>query len=121
MSAHSDTIPYVIIGSGIIGMQVAFRLLEKNVPASDIAILEQNIFPGEHSSSRNSGVLHAGLYYPEHSLKQTLCLEGNAIWDSLALKLNIPLNRVGKYVVATNESEIPELEKLFSFAPDNCE
>ena len=111
-------LPYLIVGAGIVGLQVAYRLFKEGVHPDEIALFEQNIYPGEHSSSRNSGVLHAGLYYHAQSLKQKFCLRGNQMWDGIARELGISLNRCGKWVVACKESEIEELEKLFSFAKE---
>jgi L-2-hydroxyglutarate oxidase LhgO len=111
-----EEIPFAIIGAGVVGLQTAYALLEEGVPAEDIAIFEQNPYPGEHSSSRNSGVLHAGIYYPKDSLKQKYCLEGNLLWRKQAQELKLDLNEIGKYIIATSDEEISELEKLYSFA-----
>lgn len=111
-------IPYVIVGAGIVGLQTAYRLLKSGVSPEEIVVFEQNIYPGEHSSARNSGVLHAGLYYPKDSLKQKFCLEGNQLWDEIATELDISINRCGKYIVATNESEITDIDELFKFATE---
>lgn len=113
MSRSEDAIPYLIFGAGIIGLQTAYALLKHGVAPQNIAIVETNIYPGEHSSSRNSGVLHAGLYYEAGSLKQGFCLEGNELWDQLAADLAIPLKRTGKYVVASTTDEVDALEALF--------
>ena len=103
-----------IIGAGVIGLQVARALALSG--KKDIAIFEKNIYPGEHSSSRNSGVLHAGIYYPANSLKQKLCLEGNRLWEKLAKDLDISIMRTGKFIVATDsETEDEELERLYQF------
>jgi 2-hydroxyglutarate dehydrogenase len=114
----SETTPirFAIVGSGIIGFQVAYQLLKRGIPSEDIAVFEENIYPGEHSTARNSGVLHAGLYYPADSKKQKFCLEGNRLWDEQAHELGIQVNRCGKYIVATNDSETEQIEELYEFA-----
>ena len=111
-----EKIDFVIIGAGVVGMQTALTLINNGVAPEDIAIFEQNPFPGEHSSSRNSGVLHAGLYYPQNSLKQKLCLDGNRMWRTQAFELGIEIKKIGKYVVATNIQEIEELNELYNFS-----
>lgn len=118
MKKNDYQIPYVIVGAGITGLQMAYQLIKSGIAGDDIAVFEQNIFPGEHSTSRNSGVLHAGLYYPKGSLKQTFCVEGNPIWSELSKELGFSLSPVGKYVVATSKKEVFELEKLFEFASE---
>lgn len=102
-----------IIGAGIVGLQIARELIERG--ETDFAIFEKNIYPGEHSSSRNSGVLHAGIYYPKDSLKQKLCLEGNKLWSDVASKYEIPLERSGKFIVSTSPEEDQELESFYNF------
>ncbi|MCR9205913.1 MAG: FAD-dependent oxidoreductase, partial [Halobacteriovoraceae bacterium] len=105
-----------IIGAGIIGLQIARELIEQG--ESDFAIFEKNIYPGEHSSSRNSGVLHAGIYYPKESLKQKLCVEGNRLWTEVAQNYGISLERTGKYIVSTDESEDKELQRILNFVQE---
>lgn len=97
-------------------MQVAYKLLKKGIHPQDIALFEMNPFPGEHSSSRNSGVLHAGLYYPANSKKQDFCLKGNFLWEELGKEIGFRVTRPGKYLVASSKAEIEELEKLYEFA-----
>lgn len=105
-----------IIGAGIIGLQVARELIERG--ETDFAIFEKNIFPGEHSSSRNSGVLHAGIYYPKDSLKQKLCVEGNFLWGEVAKNYGIPLERSGKFIVSTSSVEDEELQQIYHFVEE---
>lgn len=113
-----DKIPYTIIGAGIVGFQTALTLIDKGAKPDHIAIYEQNPFPGEHSSTRNSGVLHAGLYYPKDSLKQELCVKGNRLWRDLEKRFNFDIVACGKYVFASNEEEVPELEQLYNLAKE---
>lgn len=100
-----------IIGAGIVGFQIAYELYKKGI--HDFAIFEANEFAGEHSSSRNSGVLHAGIYYPEGTFKHEMCLQGNELWSQVSDELSISLQRPGKYVISTDKNEDLILENIF--------
>ncbi len=82
-------------------------------PGLNVFILEQNARHGEGVSSRNSEVVHAGIYYPEGSLKAELCVAGNRMLYELARRRGIPHQKVGKLIVAADPSEAGELERLF--------
>ena len=102
-------IPFTVIGSGIVGVLTALKLREL-YPDQDIALLDKAPYPGHHSTTRNSGVLHAGIYYPTGSLKHKLCREGHAEWKRMSASLNIPLELCGKYIIATEQDELAVLE-----------
>ena len=89
----------VIVGGGILGMLIGLEV-EMAFPGLDFAILEKERFVGEHSSSRNSGVLHAGIYYPFHSLKKKFCIEGNRLWYKMGEEIDIDVKKCGKYLIA---------------------
>jgi L-2-hydroxyglutarate oxidase LhgO len=108
----------VIVGGGILGLMTAYELLKKTA-AENIIILEKEAFVGEHSSSRNSGVLHAGIYYETGSLKQQMCLEGREIWNQMAHDLSLNVNKCGKYLIALDDNEVAELEVLVLRARSN--
>ncbi len=108
----------IIIGGGICGLLLA-RELQAKYPHEETCILETELYPGEHSSSRNSGVLHAGIYYPTGSLKHQLCVEGNMLWSALSKELEIQINHCGKYVIAASANEMERLEKLYRQAISN--
>ncbi|MGH8553617.1 MAG: FAD-dependent oxidoreductase, partial [Methylococcales bacterium] len=93
---------YLIIGAGIIGFAVARALRERD-PACSIRILEKESTAGSHASGRNSGVLHAGFYYSEDSLKARFTREGNRRMRSFCMEHHLPINECGKLVVATRE------------------
>jgi len=77
-----------------------------------VIALERHPAAGRETSSRNSEVIHAGIYYPEKSLKALCCVEGrDALYDRCE-RLDIPYRRLGKYIVATRDEEIPVLEDL---------
>jgi L-2-hydroxyglutarate oxidase len=100
-----------IVGSGCIGMAIARGLLELN-PRIKITIFEKEADFASHASARNSGVLHAGFYYSPESMKARFCREGRDEIEKLATKYAIPIQRVGKVVVAQNEDESSRLEIL---------
>ncbi|MEM0156325.1 MAG: NAD(P)/FAD-dependent oxidoreductase [Thermoplasmataceae archaeon] len=99
----------VIIGGGIVGLSVAASLSENN---REIYVLEKNRVLGLETSSHNSGVIHSGIYYPPGSLKAVLCRKGNEHIYSICEKYHIPFRKLGKLIVATDDSGIAELEKL---------
>ena len=112
------SIDAVVIGSGINGMLTALEF-SKIFPDLEVVIFEKEKYSGEHSTSRNSGVLHAGIYYPYNSLKREMCIKGNKIWDDLATEKDIKINRCGKYVVACGDEELPILSKFYKRAEEN--
>lgn len=105
-----------IIGAGVIGLGIAAELSSKN---KSIFILEKASSFGTETSSRNSEVIHAGIYYPKDSLKAKTCLEGNRMLYKICEKNNIPHRKIGKLIIARDMSEIEYLEKLFQNAKDN--
>ena len=107
--------PFVIVGGGIIGLMIA-REIKKSHPKHEVILFEENPFLGEHSTFRNSGVLHAGLYYPKNSLKHRLCLEGNSLWREYYSDF---VNKCGKYLISTDSSEDEQLDQLYLHATDN--
>jgi L-2-hydroxyglutarate oxidase LhgO len=108
-------IPFVIIGGGVVGLLTAIEI-NKQFPDREIVLFEKGPFFGEHSTHRNSGVLHAGLYYPKESLKRKLCIEGLKIWRAEYSEF---VNNCGKYLIASNTSEEVELDSLFNNAINN--
>ncbi len=112
-----DSVDVVIIGAGIVGLHIAWKLC-RQYPDWTIAVFEKEHFLGEHASGRNSGVLHAGIYYEKGSLKHEMCLQGNKIWYELGKKYNLPIKKCGKYILTTKEKE-SELQKLYQKGRDN--
>lgn len=101
----------LIIGAGALGLACAARLGK-----ADTLILEAEGLIGSHTSSRNSEVIHAGLYYPPGSLKAELCLEGRERLYAWCSQHDVAHRRIGKLLVAVQESEIDKLEALASNA-----
>lgn len=102
----------LIAGGGIVGLAVAKEILLSN-PRLKVLVAEKESFLGFHASGRNSGVLHAGFYYSPDSLKAKFCKEGNLALRQLCSRHNIPILDTGKIVVAKNEAELQEMEKLY--------
>src|SRR5262245_21481492 len=102
---------FLIVGGGIVGLTLARALLKKGVRR--ITILEKESSLGMHASGRNSGVLHAGIYYPTQTLKAKLCLKGNLLLQEYCEQNGLPLKKTGKVIVARNEKELPLLHQLF--------
>jgi L-2-hydroxyglutarate oxidase LhgO len=108
----------VIVGAGIVGLATGLQLLRRR-PALRLAILERESRIASHQSSHNSGVVHAGLYYAPGSLKARLCREGKSALERYCEERAIPLQRVGKLVVATQPEELARLDALRSRAEAN--
>src|SRR5262249_37454310 len=95
---------------------IAHALSEKY---SDVFLVEQNPRVGMATSTRNSGVIHSGIYYPKGSLKARLCVEGNVLAYEFCSKHNVPHRHTGKLVVAADAHEEPELLALRKKGEDN--
>lgn len=101
----------VVVGGGIIGLATAHRLLEAR-PGLDVVVLERLRRTGLGQSSRNSGVLHAGLYYPPGSAKAVWSRRGKAELERFCDEHDVPVVRCGKLVVAVERSELEDLRRL---------
>jgi (S)-2-hydroxyglutarate dehydrogenase len=107
----SDRVDVSIVGGGIVGLATALRLLQAR-PDLRLEVLEKEPTVAAHQTGHNSGVVHAGLYYAPGSLKARLCREGKRDLEAYCEEHAIPLERVGKLVVAVGPSELPALEAL---------
>ncbi|WP_141267030.1 L-2-hydroxyglutarate oxidase [Thermodesulfovibrio sp. Kuro-1] len=107
----------IICGAGITGLSLARELVSQGI--SDITIIEKEISLGRHASGRNSGVLHAGIYYTPDSLKAKLCLLGNLLMKQYCKERGLTLIESGKVIVTKKESEIPLLHELYKRAKAN--
>jgi len=116
--AASFKYDFIIIGGGIVGLATAYQLLLKN-NGLKIAILEKENQVAAHQTGHNSGVIHSGLYYKPGSLKAKNCLEGYQMLIDFCDKNNVKYDLCGKLVVATNNNEIFELDKLFQRGLEN--
>ena len=102
---------YLIIGAGIIGLNIA-KNLKTRFPQSKILVIEKEKEVAMHSSGRNSGVLHAGFYYTANSLKAKFTKEGNAALKEFCKERNLQVNPCQKVVVAQDATELEGLEEL---------
>jgi len=101
----------LVVGGGILGMAVARELLARR-PGARLAVLEGESAIGRHQTGRSSGVIHAGIYYEPGSLKARLCVEGARQLYAFCEEREIPHKRIGKLVVAADESELGRLDEL---------
>lgn len=106
-----DEYDLIVIGAGLIGLATARALLLRR-PKTRLIVLEKETELARHQSGRNSGVIHAGLYYPAGSLKAELCREGRSELLRFAKEREIPFRITGKLVVALDEGELPRLDDL---------
>jgi L-2-hydroxyglutarate oxidase LhgO len=104
-----NEIDVAVIGGGVVGLACALTIAETGAA---VCVVERESRPGRGMSTHNSGVIHAGIYYPPGSLKAKLCLEGRERLYAFCQTHSIPHQRCGKLLVASNESEIAELETL---------
>ncbi len=100
----------LIVGGGIVGLTLARELLARG--RENVVILEKEPELGRHASGRNSGVLHAGIYYSPDSLKARSCLRGNFLMREYCRAKGLPVLEKGKVIVARTEDELPALDEL---------
>lgn len=101
----------VIVGAGIVGLATALAVLARR-PGARLVVLEKEPRLAAHQTGRNSGVIHAGLYYKPGSLKATMCARGRRMLEGFCEAQGVPFERCGKVVVATRPEEVPRLEEL---------
>lgn len=106
----------VVIGAGVVGLAIARRLTQAG---QDVILLERGAAIGSETSSRNSEVIHAGIYYPQNSLKAELCVRGKQLLYAYCESHGIAHRRVGKIIVAARREEIGALEVLKKKAAGN--
>jgi L-2-hydroxyglutarate oxidase LhgO len=106
----------VVVGAGVVGLAVARALA---MAGREVVILEAEDAIGTHTSSRNSEVIHAGIYYPKGSLKARACVEGRQLLYEYCVAHGVPHKRSGKLIVATDEKQIEELKGIQAKAHAN--
>jgi len=111
-----ETVECLVVGAGVVGLAVA-RALARD--GREVVILEAEDAIGTHTSSRNSEVIHAGIYYPKGSLKARACVEGRQLLYAYCEEHGLPHRRCGKLIVATNEDQIGELRQIQRKAHEN--
>jgi L-2-hydroxyglutarate oxidase LhgO len=105
-----------IIGAGVVGLAIAQELARKR----QVVVIDRHGGYGYETSSHNSGVVHAGIYYPQGSLKHTLCIEGNALTYAWCAAHHVRTNRIGKLIIAVDDSELPALDAVAAQAEVNA-
>ena len=105
-----------IVGAGVVGLAIGSYVSQKK---RKVLIIERNKTFGEENSSRNSGVIHAGIYYPNNSLKAKLCKIGNKMIYKYAKKKKINYLNCGKFIISQNNSEEKKLLEIKKNAQEN--
>jgi len=111
-----DKVECVVIGAGVVGLAVARALA---MAGREVVILEAEEAIGTHTSSRNSEVIHAGIYYPKDSVKARSCVAGSHRLYEYCATHGVPHRRCGKLIVATNENQFRELKEIQNKAHQN--
>jgi L-2-hydroxyglutarate oxidase LhgO len=111
-----DEVETVVVGAGVIGLAAARALA---LAGHEVIVLERASTIGVETSSRNSEVIHGGLYYPAGSLKATSCVAGRVRLYAYCREHGVPHARLGKLIVATTEAEIPGVQKIEAAARAN--
>ena len=111
-----DEFDCAVIGAGVVGLAVARELA---LQGREVIVLESESAIGTGTSSRNSEVIHAGIYYPQGSLKAQLCVEGKQRLYAYAEERGLPHRRCGKLIVATSQAQVGQLEAIAAKARAN--
>ena len=104
-----ESVDAVVVGAGVVGLAIARELA---LAGREVIILDAEDAIGTHTSSRNSEVIHAGIYYPKGSLKARSCVAGRDLLYEYCATHGVPHRRCGKLIVATNESQLKELQNI---------
>ena len=112
------TSDFLIVGGGIVGLATAHALQER-FPGKSVVILEKERALAAHQTGRNSGVIHAGIYYKPGSFKAQFCKAGNASMRAFCREHGVPFQSCGKVIVATEAAELPGLQKLYERGIEN--
>jgi L-2-hydroxyglutarate oxidase LhgO len=111
-----DQIECVVVGAGVVGLAIARALAERG---REVVVLEATEAIGTGTSSRNSEVIHAGIYYPRGSLKAALCVRGREMLYEYCALRNVPHQRCGKLLVATARNQLAQLKALAARGKEN--
>jgi len=109
-----EKVDIAIVGAGVIGLAIALEVAKQT--KKTVAVLEKNQKFGQEISSRNSEVIHSGIYYPEYMLKTRLCIEGNALLYDFCNTYRISHNRIGKLIIASDGYDVEKLQLLIERA-----
>jgi L-2-hydroxyglutarate oxidase LhgO len=120
MKNTEDIVDCVVIGAGVVGLAVARAIaLSPKFAGKELLVLEAANAIGTGTSSRNSEVIHAGVYYPQGSLKAQLCVQGRAMLYGYCAERGIGHKRCGKLIVATNDAQVDQLKNIIAKAVAN--
>ena len=108
----------VVVGGGIIGLATSMKLTQ-DFPNLKVAVLEKEEEVAQHQTGHNSGVIHAGIYYAPGSQKANFCSTGGKLLRDFCDEYGIAYDMCGKLIVATDDSEVPQLEELFKRGTEN--
>lgn len=111
-----DKFDIIVIGAGVVGLAIAEKLSQQ---FTHVLLIDKNDSFGEETSSRNSEVIHAGIYYPQNSLKAKLCVKGKKMLYHYCQEKSISHKNIGKLLVAHNDEEEAFLEKTLTIAANN--
>jgi L-2-hydroxyglutarate oxidase LhgO len=104
----AEKLECLVVGGGVIGIAIARRLA---LAGLEVMVLETESAVATHTSSRNSEVIHAGIYYPTNSLKAKFCVDGRKLLYEYCEKKHVPYKRTGKIIVATNSAQVQKLSE----------
>ena len=116
MTDATADVETVVIGAGVVGLAIARELALRG---QEVMVLEQHDIIGSETSSRNSEVIHAGIYYPPGSLRARLCVEGKAKLYRFCAENGVAHKPITKLLVATSESQLPKLKAIHETAVKN--
>ena len=105
-----EEVDIAIIGAGVIGLAVSYILSDVG---KEILVVEKNPSFGQGASSRNSEVIHAGIYYPKDSIKAQTCIRGKRLLYELCSRYNIPYKKLGKLIVASDKKGQAKLDNIY--------
>lgn len=114
---NEDKIDVAIIGAGVIGLSVAWKIANKT--KKSVVVLERNKTYGQETSSRNSEVIHSGIYYDSQMLKSRLCIEGNSLLYEFCQHRCVTHHRCGKIVISVDRDGDEKLDSLYQSAVQN--
>lgn len=115
-----EQVDCVVVGAGVVGLAVARAIaLSPKFAGREVMVLEAASTIGTGTSSRNSEVIHAGIYYPQGSLKAQLCVQGRTMLYDYCVDRGIGFKRCGKLIVATNDAQVVQLQGIIAKAAAN--